>query len=182
MSGDPTPPPAPEGPPDAEEPVEVVDTGRPARSNPRFSIIHEADVPWTEVRAQQHGDRRVSVHEKFLEWSTDRMVVLGHYDPGMIVERHGHRSDHLVYVMEGAVDVGGRHCPAGTLIVLEEGAAFGPLIADADEGCLMFETWLDDPLPVRADEAGFHALLDEHGAVELPNPPFEPPPHLSGPT
>ena len=64
-------------PPNAEDPVQVVDTGRPTRPSPRLSIVHESDVPWQEVRAQQHGDRRVSVHEKFLEWSGDRMVVLG---------------------------------------------------------------------------------------------------------
>ena len=165
-------------PPNAEDPVQVVDTGRPTRPSPRFSIIHESDVPWQEVRAQQHGDRRVSVHEKFLEWSGDRMVVLGHYDPGMIIERHGHRSDHLVYVLEGSVDIGGRHCPSGTLIVLEEGAAFGPLVADEDEGCIMFETWLDDPLPVPADEDGFRSLLAEHCVEQRPDPPFDPPDHL----
>ncbi len=166
-------------PPNAEDPVQVVDTGRPTRPSPRFSIIHESDVPWQEVRAQQHGDRRVSVHEKFLEWSGDRMVVLGHYDPGMIIERHGHRSDHLVYVLEGSVDIGGRHCPSGTLIVLEEGAAFGPLVADGDEGCVMFETWLDDPLPVPADDDGFRSLLAEHGIEQLPHPPFDAPDHLT---
>ena len=64
-------------PPNAEDPVEQVDTGRPRRPDPRFSIVHESEVPWTEVVAQQHGDRRVSVHEKFLEWCPDRMVVLG---------------------------------------------------------------------------------------------------------
>ncbi len=42
-------------PPNAEDPVQVVDTGRPTRPSPRFSIIHESDVPWQEVRAQQHG-------------------------------------------------------------------------------------------------------------------------------
>ena len=120
----------------------------------------------------------MSVHEKFLEWSGDRMVVLGHYDPGMIIERHGHRSDHLVYVLEGSVDIGGRHCPSGTLIVLEEGAAFGPLVADGDEGCIMFETWLDDPLPGPADEDGFRSLLAAHGVEPLPHPPFDAPDHL----
>ena len=96
----------------------------------------------------------------------------------MIIERHGHRSDHLVYVLEGSVDIGGRHCPSGTLIVLEEGAAFGPLVADGDEGCIMFETWLDDPLPVPADEDGFRSLLAEHGVERLPHPSFDAPDHL----
>lgn len=164
-------------PPNAEEPVHQVDTGRPRRANPRFSIVHESEVPWTEVVAQRHGDRRVSVHEKFLEWSPDRMVVLGRYDPGMVIERHGHRSDHLIYILEGRVRVGDRDCPKGTLIVLEEGAVFGPLIADEDEGCLMFESWLDDPLPVPADKDGYRALLAQRGIERLPNPPFEPPDH-----
>ena len=51
-------------PPNAEDPVQVVDTGRPTRPSPRFSIVHESDVPWQEVRAQQHGDRRVAGREE----------------------------------------------------------------------------------------------------------------------
>ena len=85
---------------------------------PRLAFIHSDDVPWSEVIAQLHGERRVSVHEKFLEWTPDRMVVLGRYDAGVVVERHGHASDHLVYVLEGELAVGERRCVAGTLIVL----------------------------------------------------------------
>ena len=42
---------------------------------PRLAFVHVDDVPWTEVVAQQHGDRRVSVREKFLEWTPERMAV-----------------------------------------------------------------------------------------------------------
>jgi hypothetical protein len=136
---------------------------------PRLSFTHEADVPWQEVLAQRHGERRVSVHEKFLEWTADRMVVLGRYDPGVIVERHGHRSDHLVYVLEGELTVGDRRCPPGTLIVLELGAVFGPLVAGPD-GALLFETWAGDPAPVPADKDGYLALLRERGIERLPPP------------
>src|SRR5262249_61144639 len=107
-------------------------------SDPRLSFVHVDEVPWTEVLAQRHGDRRVSVHEKFLEWTADRMVVLGRYDARVVVERHGHASDHLVYVLEGELAVGDRRCPAGTLIVLERGAVFGPLVA-GEQGALLFE-------------------------------------------
>jgi hypothetical protein len=31
---------------------------------PRLAFVHVDDVPWTEVVAQQHGDRRVSVHPR----------------------------------------------------------------------------------------------------------------------
>ena len=141
---------------------------------PRLAFVHAGDVPWTEVIAQMHGGRRVSVHEKFLEWNAKRMVVLGRYDPHVVIERHGHASDHLVYVLEGELLVGDRPCPPGTLIVLELGAAFGPLIA-GPAGALLFETWAGDPRPVPADKDGYYALLQQRGIVRLPNPPFTKP-------
>src|SRR5215468_5899226 len=138
-------------------------------AKPRLNFVDAADVPWTEVIAQMHGDKRVSVNEKFLEWNAKRMVVLGRYDPHMVIERHGHASDHLVYVLEGDLLVGERPCPAGTLIVLELGAVFGPLVA-GERGALLFETWAGDPAPVPADKAGYHALLRERGIERLPPP------------
>ena len=150
---------------------------------PRLAIVDPATVPWTEVIAQRHGERRVSVHEKFLEWTERMMVVLGRYDPHVVVERHGHRSDHLVHVLEGELLVGDRRCPPGTLIVLEVGAVFGPLIAGAD-GCLLFEVWMGDPGPVPADREGYHALLRERGIERLEPPritrPAGVPPRKSG--
>src|SRR5262245_19881721 len=98
-------------------------------AEPRLHFVNIDDVPWTEVIAQLHGERRVSVHEKFLEWNAKRMVVLGRYDPHVVIDRHGHASDHLVYVLDGELLVGERPCPPGTLIVLELGATFGPLVA-----------------------------------------------------
>jgi hypothetical protein len=141
---------------------------------PRLAFVHQDDVPWTEVVAQRHGDRRVSVHEKFLEWTQQRMVVLGRYDPHVVIERHGHASDHLVYVLEGELVVGDRPCPPGTLVVLEVGAAFGPLVAGAG-GALLLEVWMGDPRPVPADRDGYARLLAERGIERLPNPRFEPP-------
>jgi len=150
--------------------------GHPARSprTPRLAFVDAADVPWTEVIAQQHGERRVSVHEKFLEWNARRMVVLGRYDPHVVIERHGHASDHLVYVVEGELTIGERRSGPGTLVVLEVGATFGPLVA-GPEGALLFETWAGDPRPVPADKAEYHALLAARGIVRLPNPPFTKP-------
>lgn len=140
----------------------------------RCAFVHESEVPWREVIAQQHGERRVSVHEKFLEWSRKMMVVLGRYDPHVVIERHGHKSDHLVYVLEGDLTIGERACPPGTLVVLEVGAAFGPLIAGA-QGCLLFEAWFGDPGPVPADREGYLALLADRGITRLAPPRFERP-------
>ena len=49
---------------------------------------------------------------------------------------HRHASDHLVYVLEGELLVGDRFCPRGTLVVLEVGAKFGPLIAGIGRKCM----------------------------------------------
>jgi len=141
---------------------------------PRLAFVHIDDIPWREVIAQRHGDRRVSVHEKFLEWTARRMVVLGRYDPHVVIERHGHKSDHLVYVVEGDLMVGERPCPAGTLVVLEVGATFGPLIA-GERGALLFEVWMGDPAPVPADRDGYLALLRQRGIERLPPPKIERP-------
>lgn len=135
---------------------------------PRLAFVHADDVPWTEVLAQMHGDRRVSVRNKYLEWTDRRMVSLTRYDPGMVIERHGHVSDQVIYLLEGDLLVGDRPTPAGTLIVLEVGARFGPLVA-GERGCLMLEVWFGDPRPVPADKEAHRALLRERGIepVEL---------------
>ena len=59
------------------------------------------------------------------------MVVLGRYDPASSSSGTA-QSDHLVYVLEGELTIGRRRCPAGTLVVLEVGAVFGPLVAGAN--------------------------------------------------
>ena len=138
-------------------------------------ITRVDDVPWQEVKAQAHGERRVSVWEKYLEWSPTLMVLYARYDAGMLIERHGHRSDHIVYVLEGEIRVGDEVCAAGTNLVLEQGAVFGPIEA-GPEGALMLEVMMGDPRAVPADRAGFEALCAQRGVTLLPNPPIEAPP------
>ncbi len=135
---------------------------------PLISSIDEH--PWHEVKAQSHDGRRVSVWEKFLEWSPDRLVIYARYDPGMVVERHGHASDHFVFVVGGEITVGDRICGAGTHITLELGAVFGPITA-GPEGATLYEIMCGDPRARPADPEGFRALLAERGITPLPNPP-----------
>lgn len=138
-------------------------------------IVRLEDVPWQEVKAQQHGTTRVSVWEKYLEWTPERLTLYGRYDPGMVIERHRHRSDHLVHVIEGEIAVDGVACGAGTTLFLPLGAAMGPIEA-GPEGAVLFEVMLGDPRAVPADPDGFAALLADRGVVALPNPPIEAPP------
>lgn len=149
------------------------------KKEPRLAFRHLDDEPWHEVKAQLHGTKRVSIWEKYLEWTPERMVLYARYEPNMLVERHGHMSDHIVYVLEGEISVGGRRCPAGTNIVLEKGAVFGPIIG-GPEGALLFEIMLGDPRAVPADKPGFEKLCAERGITPLPNPPIEGAPAFFG--
>jgi len=144
------------------------------RGEPQLKITHLENVEWQEVKAQQHGDRRVCVWEKYLEWTPDLLVLYARYDPGMLTERHGHMSDHIVYVLEGEITVGDERCGPGSNIVLEKGAVFGPIEAGPN-GALMLEIMMGDPRAVPADPDGFARLLKERGITPLPNPPIEAP-------
>jgi hypothetical protein len=141
---------------------------------PRLTFVHVDDVKTQEVVAQMHGDRRVGVHLKFLEWTPERMVAYTRYDPDLVLERHGHASDAAVFVIDGHLTVGSRECPPGTLIVLEKGATFGPLVAGPD-GCTFLEWYGDDVRPVPADKEEYFQLLAARGIERLPNPLWEAP-------
>ncbi|MFA5885759.1 MAG: hypothetical protein WDA60_18045 [Acidimicrobiia bacterium] len=144
-------------------------------ADPQLKFVQAGDIPFTEVVAQLHGDRRASVHIKFLEWTPERMVAYTRYDPGLVLERHGHSSDHLVFVLEGELAVGDRACTPGTLIVLERGAVFGPLVA-GPEGVTFLEHHAGDVTPVPVDKEGYRAMLAELGIERLANLEFVRPP------
>lgn len=138
-------------------------------SEPRLAFIHAEDVTPQEVVAQQHGDTRVSVWFRFLEYNDRRLVGLVTYDPGLVLERHQHKSDHTIFIIDGEVTISGHLCTPGTLIVLEQGAEFGPIIAGPN-GCRLLEHYTGDPMPVPVDKEEYYGLLDERGIGRLPNP------------
>ncbi|MBM3671052.1 MAG: hypothetical protein FJW86_02520 [Actinobacteria bacterium] len=139
---------------------------------PRFR--HLDDLKWQEVRRQQHGDKTVSVFEKWPEFSERYLTVYAKYEPGMMVHKHGHNSDHVVFVIEGDLMCGDVHCPAGTHIALDQGDSFGPFIA-GPEGAVLFEIMMGDPRSFAADPEGWERLLAEKGVEQLPNPPIDMP-------
>jgi hypothetical protein len=137
-------------------------------------IRHLDDLEWQEVRRQRHGDRVVSVYEKWPEFSDRYLTVYAKYEPGMMVQPHGHNSDHIVFVIEGDVMCGDVHCPAGTHIALDQGDTFGPFIAGPN-GAVLFEVMMGDPRSFPADLTEYERLLKERGVEQLPNPPIDMP-------
>lgn len=137
---------------------------------PTVRFQHLDDVPYREVKSQLHPDgRRVSVWIRFLEQSDERALYHTHYDPGLVLERHGHASDHYVFVLSGEVRFGDEVCRAGSLISLPFGATFGPIVV-GDEGADIFEIYFGNSRPMPADPAEYLALLAEKGIERLPPP------------
>jgi hypothetical protein len=141
-------------------------------ASPRF--CHLDDLTWQEVRRQQHGDRTVSVREKWLEFSERYLSLYAQWDPGMIVQPHGHNSDHIVFVIDGEMTCGDVVCGPGTHIALDQGDTFGPFVAGPD-GVTLFEVMMGDPRSFPADLDGYERFLAERGVTQLPNPPIDMP-------
>lgn len=135
-------------------------------------ICHVDDLEWQEVRVQQQDGRRASVWNRFIDVRPERTVVHTRYDPGMVLARHSHQADEVVYVLEGEVLVGDVPCRAGSVIVLEAGVSFGPLVA-GDEGTVIFEVFTGAAQRASQDLTGFDELLRERRIVQLDDPPFD---------
>jgi hypothetical protein len=136
-------------------------------ASPRFT--HLETVPWQEVRRQRHGDREVSVREKWLDFSPNFLALYARWDPGMIVQAHGHNSHHVVFVLAGEMTCGDVRCTTGTHIALDQGDTFGPFVA-GPEGVELFEVMMGDPRSFPADLDGYDRFLAERGVEQLPNP------------
>ena len=141
---------------------------------PDVRFRHAEDEKWQEVRAQEQGGKRASIWEKWLEFTPNFLCLYAKWDPGMIVHKHGHNSDHVVFVMSGEMMCGDVKCTAGMHITLEQGAAFGPFVAGPD-GVELFEVMMGDPRSFPADTEGFEKLLADKDAKRLPNPPIDMP-------
>jgi len=145
---------------------------------PQLIVQQVEDLPWHEVRSQQIGDRRTSVWNRFVDITDDRTVAYTRYDAGVMLPRHSHHSDEVIYIIEGEVTVGGQSWPAGTAAVLEAGKFFGPLVTGPD-GALLFEVFTGRADRAGQDRTGFAELLEEKGSRELPDPSFTLPPRRS---
>ena len=114
----------------------------------------------------------MSVREKWLDFSPAYLSLYAKWDAGMIVQPHGHNSNHVVFVLSGEVTCGGVVCPAGTHIALDQGDTFGPFVAGPD-GVELFEVMMGDPRSFAANQEDFEQFLAEHGAEPMPNPAID---------
>ena len=124
---------------------------------------------WLEVRPQICGGRRAAGYLRIIERSAQRVVVHTRYDPGLVIEKHSHLADEVIFVLEGEIGVGDRRCAAGTALVLERGTPFGPVIA-GERGAVLLEVFSGEPGHVSEDPAGFRRMLEERRIALLPEP------------
>jgi anti-sigma factor ChrR (cupin superfamily) len=134
-------------------------------------IVHVETLDWHEVHAQRMGERRASVWNRFVDISDSRTVIYTRYDPGVVLARHWHASDEIILVLEGSLMAGDRDCPTGSVILLDAGTRFGPIVT-GDAGAVIFEMFDGPAARAGTDHEGFDALLEARGVVELPDPPF----------
>ena len=152
----------------------------------RLRFLGKGD-PWRAVRGfatstTARGRRsaasarrpHASVREKWLDFSPEFLSLYAKWDPGMIVQPHGHNSNHVVFVLEGEMTCGDVRCPAGTHIALDQGDTFGPFVAGPN-GVELFEVMMGDPRSFPADLEGYERFLAERDVQQLPNPPIDMP-------
>jgi hypothetical protein len=136
-------------------------------SQPEPVFVNLDEITWLETKAQMQGARRVSVRNKIVRGGPAGTFIYTKYESGMVIEEHGHRSNHIVFILQGSATFGDVECPPGMAIFLEQGATFGPIVA-GPEGTELVEFYSGDPMSVSVDPAGFSALLAERGIAPLP--------------
>jgi len=138
-------------------------------AQPVVRFDHLDASAFREVKSQLHGERRVSVWVRFLVRSPERTILHTRYDPGLVLERHGHASDHYIFVLVGSVCFGEERCGPGSLIDLPRGASFGPVVA-GDAGAEILEVYFGASTPVPTNPQEYLDLLSNRGITRLPPP------------
>ncbi|MFK7899012.1 MAG: cupin domain-containing protein [Myxococcota bacterium] len=137
---------------------------------PPLRITNPDEGDPLEARPQILADgRRAAAHLRIIERNEDRVVSYTRYDPGLVIEKHSHLANQVIYVLEGEVMVDDRLCIAGTTLVLEKGTPIGPLTA-GPEGTILFEIFDGDTGHVAEDPEGFQRILEERKIRILPEP------------
>ena len=144
------------------------------QDHPIVSFVHDNDRPYIDVKSQMQGNRKVSVWLKMLDLDPERAFFHTRYDPGLVLQRHGHHSHHYVFIINGTVWFDGERCQAGSLVKLPLGAAFGPIVV-GDEGAETIEVYFGDSRPIPTNPEEWADIKQERGISELPNPRLDVP-------
>jgi hypothetical protein len=129
-------------------------------------IVHIDDIKENEVVRLEYNDgHTTSIYERFLEQNPRFFSFYNRWEPGMIVLKHGHQGDHVVFVLDGEVTVGNTLCRKGSHIFLMHGDTFGPWIAGPD-GCklLGIVAGNGDAFWEDRDMANYQEMLRARGA------------------
>ena len=135
----------------------------------------DTDEGWQAVRSQRNADGSEShVWEKWVSFSVEPLylALFAKWDPGMIIRRHGHYSNHVLTVLDGDMTCGGVRCGAGSHIELPLGASFGPFVAGS-QGTRLYEVMMGDPRSWSDEPEAMEQALADHGVTQLPDPPIE---------
>ncbi len=138
---------------------------------PRLRVGNIHELPWLRTREQQNGDGTRSAVQNRIVASEPMFVAYTRYEPGMMLARHAHQADEVIFILEGEVQVGEQLWTEGTVAILEEGALFGPLVAGPN-GALLFEVFNGRPERAGQDRSGWDDLKAARGVTELPIPDF----------
>lgn len=148
--------------------------GRAPGANDGLLIRHVDDLEWHEVRVMLVDGKRSVVKNRFVDFGEHRTICHTWYDPGIALARHSHFSEELIYVLEGGFWIDEVWCPEGTVIVLEPGTYFGPLIA-GPEGAYLLEAFPGIGVRAGQDRTGWEERAKALKVEPLPDPPFAPP-------
>ena len=137
-------------------------------------IRNVADLEWHEVRVMLVNGVRSVVKNRFVDFGEHRTICHTWYDAGIALARHSHFTEEIIYILSGGIHIGEVWCPEGTVIVLEPGTYFGPLVAGPD-GAYLLESFRGVGLRSGQDRTGFDEVAAQLGVEPLPDPPFNPP-------
>ena len=123
---------------------------RPGVESVETTYHHVDEIDWTPVQRQRNADGTESaVREQWPVMHPRCLSAHVHYDPGMVVRRHGHRSEHVVVLLNGGAWIGDDWCTTGAHVHVPLGATFGPIIAGPEGVTRMgafdrseMQTWL----------------------------------------
>jgi pimeloyl-ACP methyl ester carboxylesterase len=163
-----------------ERTAEVIDAidahlrGKAPGAHDGLLIKHIDDLPWHEVRIMLVDGVRSVVKNRFVDFGEHRTICHTWYDPGIALATHSHFSEELIYILSGGIHIGEVWCPEGTVIVLEPGTYFGPLVA-GPEGAYLLEAFRGVGIRSGQDRTGWDEVAAKLKVEPLPDPPFNPP-------